>query len=126
MKPIECVNGYIAVNLTTKGKRIQKHIHIMVLESFVGERPIKHDGCHNDGNKKNCKLENLRWDTRKNNHKDKIKHGTHLLGEKIGTSKISIKQATFIKNSNLTGVELSKMFNLSQSQIGRIKRGESW
>ena len=38
--------------------------------------------CHNDGNKHNNKLSNLRWDTATANQLDKNKHGTSNKGTK--------------------------------------------
>lgn len=34
------------------------------------------DGCHNDGDPLNNAVENLRWDSRAGNFRDKIAHGT--------------------------------------------------
>ena len=65
------------VILSVSGKHKTKTVHRLVLEAFVGPRPEGMEGCHNDGNTQNNKLENLRWDTRKNNHADSVKHGTH-------------------------------------------------
>jgi len=35
------------------------------------------EGCHNDGDRSNNCVENLRWDTRLGNCQDIIAHGTH-------------------------------------------------
>ena len=40
-------------------------VHRLVLETFVGAAPAGMEGCHNDGNRFNKRLENLRWDTPK-------------------------------------------------------------
>lgn len=72
--------GYLTVNLDAKPRKV----HVLVLETFVGPRPPKHDGCHNDGDRQNNALENLRWATRKENMADAITHGTAQRGaEKV-------------------------------------------
>lgn len=122
LKPIKCSNGYMAVNLTNGKIRKQYNIHVLVLEAFVGKRPLNYDACHNDGNKENCKLTNLRWDTRKNNHADKLLHGTSTHNVK----KITKEIADNIKSSLETNKYLSKFYGLSTTQIWRIKSGLAW
>lgn len=63
--------GYPVV-ATEHGKII---VHRAVLSAFVGDCPGAH-ACHNDGDPRNCSLENLRWDTAKGNHADRWEHGT--------------------------------------------------
>lgn len=50
-------------------------IHQVVLEAFVGPRPPGMEACHNDGDKSNNALSNLRWDTKKANEFDAVRHG---------------------------------------------------
>src|SRR4051812_25448733 len=61
-------NGYHYVTLCGPGKDyVRLGVHCLVLETFVGPRPRGAYGCHNDGNKSNNALSNLRWDTPKSN-----------------------------------------------------------
>jgi len=69
-------DGYPFVKLSNKGKIKKFFIHRLVLETYVGQLPKGFVCCHNDGNKLNNNLENLRYDTIANNNKDKVKHGT--------------------------------------------------
>lgn len=126
VNPVKCSNGYIAVNLTKQGLRKQKHIHVLVLEAFIGERPHKYDACHNNGIKTDCRLENLRWDTRSNNHKDKIAHGTYQSGDKANRKKIDKHLANEIKNSSLSKIEIMNKYNLSYTQVWRVKNNLCW
>lgn len=73
--------GYRCVKVRDKARRGHVLVHVMVLEAFVGPRPTpEHEGCHNDGEPRNCRLSNLRWDTAKGNQADKVAHGTSLRG----------------------------------------------
>lgn len=66
-------NGYgYAVVTLSKGKDSKKVrlVHSLVLESFEGPRPPKLDICHRDNDKRNNRLENLRYDTRVGNLAD--------------------------------------------------------
>jgi hypothetical protein len=66
-------HGYRRHNI--KGTCI--YVHRLVLSAFIGPCPPGHEGCHNDGDKLNNSLSNLRWGTRSANTWDKINHGTH-------------------------------------------------
>lgn len=54
----------------------RRYIAHLVLEAFVGPRPLGMDACHNDGDSLNDQLGNLRWDTKSSNMYDKQVHGT--------------------------------------------------
>lgn len=49
----------------------------LVLAAFRGPAPDRADGCHNDGNSLDDRLSNLRWDSRRENVLDAVRHGTH-------------------------------------------------
>ena len=55
-----------------------RKVHHLVLETFVGSCPTNMEACHYDGDAANNNLTNLRWDTKANNSKDSIRHGTAL------------------------------------------------
>ena len=61
--------------------RTAKLIHRLVLEAFEGPCPEGMEGCHHDGNPTNNRIENLRWDTRRSNVADALRHGTHSNGQ---------------------------------------------
>lgn len=69
-------NGYREVSLCREGSPRFFLIHRLVMLAFKGAPPEKHEVCHNDGNKENNRLDNLRYDTHSNNAKDRVKHGT--------------------------------------------------
>lgn len=70
-------NGYPSVVLYKDFTKNTALVHKLVLESHIGRAPASKECCHNDGNRQNNKLTNLRWDTPRNNTLDKRKHGTH-------------------------------------------------
>jgi hypothetical protein len=126
VKPILGSRGYYVVNLTITGVRKQVFLHKIVLEAFCGLRPDAHEACHNDGNPLNCKLENLRWDTKSNNHKDKKKHGTWQVGEKANNSKLTNEIVLDIRSRNLKPSQAVKEYGLSLSNAKRIINRQSW
>lgn len=100
--------------------------HKLVLEAFVGKAPKGMECCHNDGNQKNNKLDNLRWDTPKNNHADKLKHGTSNTGERCNWAKLTKVQVIAIRADTRTQKEIAVEYGVQQSQISRIKNGIRW
>lgn len=73
---MEVAGGYRVIKLRSEGRKAHKAIHCLVLEAFVGPRPgPNYQGCHNDGNPSNSRLDNLRWDTVAANQADRKKHG---------------------------------------------------
>lgn len=81
--PLQTDKGYLRVNLYGPGGRKERRlIHRAVLEAFVGPCPEDMQGCHNNGDRGDNRLENLRWDTASNNSRDKLAHGTHNMARK--------------------------------------------
>lgn len=56
-------NGYLIVALHNNGSRKYRRVHNIVLEAFKGACPEGMEVCHNDGNKANNTINNLRYDT---------------------------------------------------------------
>lgn len=69
----------LAVALYRDRVRADFQIHRLVLEAFVGPRPEGLEGCHWNGDPTDNRLVNLRWDTRKANSADSVRHGTHSM-----------------------------------------------
>jgi|SRR6185437_4042027 len=121
--------GYWGVNLWKDGKCKKGYLHQMVLLAFVGPRPACMDACHNDGDKRNNRLENLRWDTKANNHADKLKHGTILNGEKARAAKLTANQVFGIRakiEEKTPFLEISRIYKISDATIRDIQHRRTW
>lgn len=60
-----------------RSKGQARKVHLLVLEAFISPRPPGMQGCHNNGDKLDNRLENLRWGTPGSNTRDKRDHGTN-------------------------------------------------
>jgi HNH endonuclease len=99
-------------------------VHRLVLETFVGECPENMEACHNDGDKTNNSLDNLRWDTKSNNGHDKKKHGT-LKCQKLSDQ--DVKDILWMLSlGTLYQKDIALMYGILQSQVSRIKTGVRW
>lgn len=77
LKPVRGDQGRLQVGLSGPNGKSDRRIHLLVLEAFVGLRPAGVDGCHWDDVKNNNRLENLRWDTKSANMRDRVRNGIH-------------------------------------------------
>ena len=69
--------GYQIVGLCNQGKCQTRTVHSLVAEAFIGPRPEGMEVCHNDGDRTNNHLDNLRYGTSSDNNLDQLRHGTH-------------------------------------------------
>ena len=119
----------LQIALFHNGKKKQFPVHRLVLTAFVSPCPEGMECCHNDGNGRNNKLSNLRWDTHKNNILDKVKHGTIAKGERSGQSKFTDLQVIEIKhflNNGCSKHRLSRLLNVTRRAIDFISSGRNW
>jgi len=72
-------NGYYAVLLYPGGGAhyVAKRVHQVMLEAFVGPTPPGAFGLHNDDDRTNNTVGNLRWGTRSENSYDMVANGNH-------------------------------------------------
>lgn len=126
MTPQTTPNGYLVVYLCENDVRKRRYVHRMVLETFVGPCPIGQWAAHGNGIRSDCKLENLRWDTVKGNHADKIKHGTQLCGELCHSAKLTVSIVETIRSSQESDLALAVRFNVSDSAIYAVRKRITW
>jgi hypothetical protein len=119
-------DGYHQVNLSKDSKKVCPLVHHIIAETFLGQRPFNLDVCHNNGNRDDNRLKNIRYDTRKNNFADELIHGTRPRGEKQGSSKLTEGQIYEILKDNRTQKEIAKDYGIGQGHVSRIKRRVRW
>ena len=120
------INNRPYLGLWKNGKQKIVKPHTLVMEAFVGKRPFGMECCHNDGNAFNNNISNLRWDTPKSNHADKIKHGTTNRGERCETAKLTLDQVRAIRKDDRLQRLIAKDFGVAESMVSRIKNGVRW
>jgi len=68
-------SGHCALHLRKYGSTTTVSLHRLVLTMFSGPAPEGMECCHENGNPSDNRLVNLRWDTRLENLRDRIRHG---------------------------------------------------
>ena len=69
---------YLAIDLYKDGKKKNRLVHQLILETFVGPRPLGMQALHKDDNRSNNHLDNLYWGTHLQNIQDAIRSGKHV------------------------------------------------
>lgn len=130
LRPSTCPStGYKVANLTVLGRPKRFFVHRLMLESHVGPCPRGMEACHNNGVRTDNRIDNLRWDTRKNNHADKWIHGTQQAGEQCGTHVLTNADVLEIKRRIVggdTNKSLSAKFSVDKTTISAIRSGRIW
>lgn len=130
MKPAVLTDKYSTVGLSKNAIMTTHGVHRLVLLAFIGPCPKNMECCHRDGNKRNNKLSNLRWDTRKGNFRDNIANGTILRGEKNPMVKLKENDVREIRKLWKIGIhtqrELGDLFGVAQITISLIVTYKRW
>ena len=130
MKLGKAVFGYLTVQLSKEGKQHMNSVHRLLKLTFHGPPPFKDAQVrHYDGNPLNNSLDNLVWGTAKENKEDQFRHGRTNRGEENVTSKLTefdIKRLRELKSMGVTNIEISKIFDVTQTTVGDILKGRTW
>ena len=97
------------------GKYVRKFGSQIILETFVGPCPEGQEACHNNGDKSDNHLTNLRWDTHLKNIQDKYRHRTMHY-------KLTPEEVETIISSPKSYKELANEFGITAQYVGHLKR----
>jgi hypothetical protein len=126
---------YPAVTLHNGIKNRPYAVHMLILLTFVGPRPQGHQARHRDGTRTNNRLDNLSWATSKENHADRIEHGTHGRGELSGTAKLTTADIHMIRELRSQGLlhkEIAEQLHIHRGvkivwqTVQKILSGTRW
>ena len=112
---------YAVVRLSTN-PRVDKKIHQLVLEAFVGPRPDGCVACHKNDDSSDNRLSNLEWGTRKHNAV------TAARNVKFSRQKLSAQECKEIAKLRMAGVsgkDLAVRFNISPQRVCDIYKKRS-
>ena len=108
------------------GRRVNKRVHKLVAEAFLGPCPKGMEVRHLDGNSKNNHLHNLCYSTHIENEQDKETHGTRSRGEHRWCSKLTEKDVLQILKDDRSQKAIADDYGVSPSTIGQVKRRKRW
>lgn len=123
---------YLFVNLCRDGTTKSFRVNRLVLLTFVGEPPEGMQACHNNGDRQDNRLSNLRWDTAENNNKDKALHGTVRWGNQMEQAKLTpeiVREARRLyipKHPEFGNKPLAEKYGVSCPTMHRAIQGKTW
>lgn len=109
--------GYERVTLCKDDKCKKYLLHRLVYENFINPIPEGMVIHHIDEDKTNNNIDNLHLCTQRENN--------HFSRESIGY-KLTQSDVNYIRESNLSKVELADKFNVTSDYIGRVIRNKYW
>lgn len=121
------LDGYITGYLSIDGKQFGHTVHSLIARTFLGRRPKGFDVCHNNGKRSDNRSENLRYDTRSANHRDKIHHGTMFAScTKAVLTPNDIPKIRKLLTHGRKPADIAKTFAVTRSTIRAIKNRKAW
>lgn len=121
--------GYGQVAIGERGQRGKVRRHVIICETFHGERPPGAVVRHKNGVPGDDREDNLEWGTQGENCQDTVQHGKSTQGSKNARHRLVEAEVVEIKQRLLGGegtAELARWFGVSQPTISDIKTGRTW
>lgn len=126
LKKDKCNGGYLRVTLSSKGKTKRFMIHRIVAEAFIDNPENKPCVHHIDHNPENNSVENLEWVTYFENELYNKKDGTRKVKGFVLSEEDVFKIRENYKNKKNTVKQLSEMFGISERNIRRVYKKETY
>ncbi len=118
LRPGRMSGGHLSVAL---GRHNSHCVHELVLRAFLGPPPSDTEARHLDGDEANNRFDNLVWDTRGNNSRDKKWH-KGCKNYKLRPSEISEIKRHSLPRNRPSARELPRRFIVSESTIYLIRQ----
>lgn len=121
--------GYLKVCLYDNGKPLQKRVHRLVAEAFLGTDSVRKQVNHKNGNKHDNRVENLEWCTPAENVTHALESGLIPTKRVYRSRKLSYDDVVCIKRmkrEGFVGREIANKYNIALNYVYDITGGRVW
>lgn len=122
--------GYLYAHLWRNAKSKAFRTHRLVLKLFWGPCPDGMECLHGDDNPANNRFDNLKWGTVAENARQREERNRGTYGVRHWKARLTPELVReILEYRRSTGAfldEIARRFHISQTQAGRVLRGESW
>jgi len=119
-------NGYLVVSLRVNGVTVNRKVHQLVAEAFIGDRGGL-DTCHNNGIRTDNRASNLRYDTRSGNLADREAHGRPHRGENVGSALLTeVQVGQILRFKRRETRDLAAEYGVAPRTIRDIWNRKTW
>lgn len=128
------IQGYRSLNIRSGGKTLNRYVHKLVAEYFVGRQHSDQTFViHADHDKQNNVYNNLQWVTKDemiahNRNNPNLKNrpaAQRTRNYKLTESKVKIIKKLLRNDKNRLKM-IAKQFGITHTQLNRIRSGENW
>lgn len=127
---VDGAGGYPKVRLSLPdGRRINRYVHRLVAQAFLGPRPAGAQIRHLNGDRSDARASNLAWGSALENAADRDRHGTTARGSRNSQARLSEAQVRAIRERAMAGelhYAIAASVGCHKSTISRIVRGDRW
>lgn len=118
--------GRKRVTLSRDKKKWRVRVPVLVLTVFVGPCPLGLECCHENGDEKDDRLDNLRWDTHSANLMDRRKHGTAPVGTKHFRAKLTDEAVLEIRSLGPPYKRHARKYGVSEALVSMVYKRKIW
>lgn len=122
------IKGYLFCGVRVKKNLyLRSSAHRLVCLAFHGKPKRGYEASHLNGKRDDNRPENLIWESRSDNHKRKIEHGTHDRGSNNSRALLNANQVAelreLLKQGEMTHKKIGEKFKVSRAFVSKINGG---
>jgi hypothetical protein len=118
--------GYLHVGLGLEGRRLNRKIHQLVMQAFVGPCPEGMEVCHGPGGKTDNRLINLSYGTKSQNQVDRLRDGTDARGRKNANARLTEEEVILIRASSESVTALAARLGVARTTVSSVRNRQNW